>query len=39
MKRPTLVPPKLAAITRACTKIIDDVNGIELKDLRPVARR
>jgi hypothetical protein len=28
--------PGLAAITRAYAKIIDDVNGVDLKDLRPV---
>ena len=31
--------PALAGITRAYAKIIDDVNGIDLNDLRPVAQR
>jgi hypothetical protein len=31
--------PALAGITRAYAKIIDDVNGTDLNDLRPVAQR
>jgi hypothetical protein len=31
--------PNLVAITRAYAKIIDDVNGIDLEDLRPVEGR
>ena len=31
--------PALAGTTRACAKIIDDMNGIDINDLQPVAQR
>ena len=35
-----LIPaPGLAATTRAYAKIINDVNGVDLKDLQPVVQR